>query len=803
MIIRTRWLKLIRDFDAIQGRVAMAVAAIALGIFAVSLIGTAYTILTREIARNYLATNPASAIVDFGTVDAKVIADVRKLAAISDVEATSIVTARIALRRDEWVPLLLFVIPDFKAMRISKVAPQAGAWPPPAGTMLLEREALKFLGRRLGDSVAVEMPSGEATSLVISGSVHDPALAPARQEQTAYGYVTPETFAAMGGQPAPERLKITVKDAVFDQAKVDAAVTSLAAVLVSTGDKIHAIQVPPTGRHPHQGQMTAVLSLFLIFALLALLLASVLVASIIDELLAQQVRQIAVMKAIGARRRQIAVLYLTGVSVLAGVALALGVPLGIWGGRGFADVIAKLLNFDIQSHAVPLAFVVALVAGGLAIPLAFAAIPINRAARLTVREAISDFRVSSFAGRDRIDGLLARIGGIDRTLLLSIRNAFRQRGRLMLTLVLLASAGGMFMASANVQAAWTYFVAASAQDRRYDLELQFSRYAGTGEVMRLVAALPDVAKAEAWNVTAAAIARPDGLMVVRTYPDGGHASLDFRALPSPAALGHLVLLAGALPRVDADDALVVNQGAWTLLGRPAIGARVALTVDGRTAAYRMSAVVRQIVTLPSAYVSAAAYAHVTATENRTNAIRITARDHDAASVNRLSKAIETALAGAAIPIAKSISAARMDSAVGGHVKILVVSLMSMSLLMAIVGLLGLASAQGISVAERTREFGIMRTIGGSHGVIIRNVVSEGLFIGLLSLVMAILIALPLTLGIGRLIGSMSFGLPLPLILSHAGLMTWLAILVIGSAAASLVPALRAARLTIRETLAHI
>ena len=805
MMVPTRWRKLFRDFDAIQGRIMMAVAAIALGILAVSLIGTAYTVLTREVSRNYLATNPASAIIDFGAVDPKVVEAIRGNPAISAVEATSIVTARIELHRDEWVPLLLFVIPDFGEMHINKITPQAGEWPPPMGTILMERVALKFLGRSLGDKVEVQMPSGRTTSVTVSGSVHDPALAPAWQEQMAYGYVTPETFAAMGGNPVPELLKVVVKDAIHDQGKVDATVTSLAAVLTKEGHSIHQIQVPPTGKHPHQGQMTAVLTLFLIFALLALVLASVLVASIIDGLLAQQVRQIAVMKAIGARWRQIAGLYLTGVLAIASVATVIGLPLGIVGGRGFSNVIAALLNFDIQSYSIPLTLVAGLVTGGVAIPLAFAFVPIDRAARLTVREAISDFGVSSAPGRDWIDGLLARIGGIDRTLLLSIRNAFRQRGRLVLTLVLLASAGGMFIASTSVQTAWDYFVASSAKDRDYDLELQLDRYGAITDLTTLVSNVPGVSKAEPWSVTSAAIARPDGLTVVRTYPDGGHASLDFRAAPTPENLAHLVLLQGSLPSDGQDNALVVNQGAWNQLGRPDIGDSVALTVAGRTATYRLAAVVRQIVTLPSAYVSEAAYQSATGTKNETNTIRIVADDHGAAAVDLLSKKIEATLSGASIHVVKSITEARMDmdSAVGGHVKILVVSLIAMSVLMAIVGLLGLASAQGISVAERTREFGIMRTIGGTNGVIIRNIVSEGLFIGLLSFIIAILLSLPLTMGIGRLVGTMSFGLPLPLMLSHSGLSIWLAILIVGSTAASLVPAFRAARLTIRETLAYI
>jgi putative ABC transport system permease protein len=803
MIIATRWRKLLRDFDAIQGRIAMAVAAIALGILAVSLIGTAYSVLTREISRNYLSTNPASAIIDFGAVNPKITAAVRKNISIEDAEAGSIVKGRVEIRPDEWVPLLLFVIPDFNTLRINRIAPEAGKWPPPSGTILLEREALKFLGRSLGDRIDIQTPSGRKISMPVSGTVHDPALAPAWQEQMVYGYVTAATYSGMGGDPTPELLKVVVKDAVHDQAKVDAVITSLAASLTKAGYPIHQIQVPPTGRHPHQSQMTAVLTLFLMFSILALILASVLVASIIDGLLAQQVRQIAVMKAIGARWRQIAGLYLTGVLAIASVATLIGLPLGILGGRGFANVIATLLNFNIQSYAISLTLVAGLAAGGVVIPLVFAFVPVNRAARQTVREAMSDFGTLSAPGGDWIDRMLAKIRGVDRTLLLAIRNAFRRRGRLVLTLVLLASAGGMFIASTSVKTAWDYFIASSAHDRNYDLELQLSDYAATGNLLGLIAGTPGVSKVEPWSVTPGARARPDGLTVVRTYPDGGHASLEFRAVPASTSLAHLVLLQGTSSSTADDDALVVNQSAWNLLGRPDLGDRVALAVDGRKTEFHLKAVIRQIVTLPSAYVSESAYQHATASQGKANAIRIVANDHNAAAVNELSKRIETKLAGASIHVVKSISESRMDSAVGGHVKILVVSLIGMSILMAIVGLLGLASAQGIGVAERTREFGIMRTIGGTNGVIIRNVVSEGLFIGLMSFVLAILVSMPLAIGIGRLVGTLSFGLPLPLMLSHSGLLIWLAILIVGSTAASLVPAFRATRLTIRETLAYI
>ena len=59
-----RWKKIIRDLQSAQGRMAMMVIAIAVSIFAVGMILTAYTVLSREMSRNYFGTNPASAFIN-------------------------------------------------------------------------------------------------------------------------------------------------------------------------------------------------------------------------------------------------------------------------------------------------------------------------------------------------------------------------------------------------------------------------------------------------------------------------------------------------------------------------------------------------------------------------------------------------------------------------------------------------------------------------------------------------------------------------------------------------------------------
>ena len=180
-----RWKKLLGDVNATRGRMLMMVLAIAVGVFGVGTILNAYAILTREISRNYINTNPASALLELDRVDDALVKAVRLRPEIAAAEASSTVMARLEFKPNEWMPLLLFVIHDFKKMQINTFTPETGAFPPPTGSMLLEREALRLIDSKVGKSLRVQTPNGAKLEVAIAGTVHDPGLAPAGQEQTA------------------------------------------------------------------------------------------------------------------------------------------------------------------------------------------------------------------------------------------------------------------------------------------------------------------------------------------------------------------------------------------------------------------------------------------------------------------------------------------------------------------------------------------------------------------------------------------------------------------------------------------
>lgn len=821
---RPRWRKLLGDLRANRGRVLMMTAAIAAGVFGLGAMLTAYSILTREITRNYAETEPASATIEMDAVDADLVAAARQQPGIADAEARGTLVARVRVAAD-WTPLLLFVIDDFAALRLNRFKSEAGAWPPPTGTVLLERSGLAMLGATLDAPLHIKTPHGGERTVVVSGVTHDSGLAPAWQERTGYGYITRETLAALGEPPVLDELRVRVAGPAPDRAAIEATTLRLVDWLKTRGHAVREIQIPPPARHPHQGQMQGVLALFIVFSALALLLAGILSANVIAGLLAAHGREIGVMKAIGARTSQISALYLVLMLVVGGVALAVALPAGLVTGMKFADMIATMLNFDLATHRVP-AWVFAVEAGAaFLVPLGCAAIPVRRACRTTVREAINDYGVKADSFGGGVERLLSASGNRNRLSIMALRNLLRRRGRLWLSLGLLAAAGGMFMAALNLGEAWRRMVARVYTDRFYDVEIRLNAAEREDTLQTALRDVPGLRMLEMWDYTTTAVAKPNQVDVVQTYPDGGHGSFVLLGTAPDTAAVRFPLLAGRWLRPDDTDAVVLNHRARAMtapthattevpghavpghlaagVSTPRqVGDRVTLSLGGKSATWTVVGVVEEIGSPAAAYVTRETYARAAGESGRAQMLRIASNAPDPEARLGTIRAIETALARAGIGVRVGLPLAELRTAMGDHVVVLQGTLVATAVLLGVIGLLGLASNLTMSVIERTRELGVMKAIGARPRTLRRLVVIEGRWIALLSCALAVPVAAAISLVLGRIVGAMAFSLPLPLAFSPSVLFLWAIALLVLAHLASALPARQAARLTVREALAY-
>jgi putative ABC transport system permease protein len=167
------------------------------------------------------------------------------------------------------------------------------------------------------------------------------------------GYITRETVQSLGGRPVLDELRILLEGNLMSTELIDAKAVELATALQEQGVKVQSVKVPPPGQHPHQGQILPSLRGFLSFASLALVLAAILVAAVLNAILARQVREIGILKAVGARSGQIGVMYGSLLVALGCASLAVGLPLGVVAAGHLAQRMADTMNFTVMSASIP------------------------------------------------------------------------------------------------------------------------------------------------------------------------------------------------------------------------------------------------------------------------------------------------------------------------------------------------------------------------------------------------------------------------------------------------------------------
>ncbi|CAG0935890.1 ABC transporter permease YtrF [Thermoflexales bacterium] len=796
-MLSPRWRKALRDLWLNRSRTSLVVAAIAIGVFGIAAVADAYAILPPQMAENYARTIPASATLWTDPLDEAFVQTVRERPEIADAEARRKVVGRIQIGPDEWKIIWLFVIRDFNDVRLDRFTPEAGTWPPVKGEILLERGALSVAHARIGDSAIVKIPEGPQRSLKLVGTAHAPGLAPAWMEGMAYGFITPETLEWLGGKPYLDELKITVAQNAMDEAAIRQTAYQLKAWLEQSGRTVYRIEIPKPGEHPHVTQMASFLYMLGAFGLLALVLSGFLVANTISALLAQQIRQIGVMKAVGGRTRQIMGIYFGMVLFLGGVALAIAMPLGMLVGRGYAQFVAEMLNFEIFSDAIPLPYFVLQAIIGLLIPIVVAAYPIYQGSRLTVREAITDYGVGQGKfGRSVSDRLLGRLRGLPRPFMLSVRNTFRRTGRLLLTLGPLAAAGVVFMAAMNISASLNATLAAKSAATRFDLQFRFSRSYPVDQIEQTIRETPGVLRAEAWG----------GARAVRVYADGTTGnSFDLIALPAHTELMTAgPLIAGRWLQPGDQNKLVINQTllAWREADLKA-GDVITLSINRQETSWQIVGIMQEeLITGPTAYANNEYFAKVThQTGYAANAVVVT-QAPDPEAVMAMSRTLEQKLANAGLDVYSDFKLAALLKALEEHFGVLYFLLMFMSMLVATVGGLGLISSMSLNVLERTREIGVMRATGAGTHAILRIVVTEGALIGGLSWMIAVVVAWPVSAYLSYNFGLIMFEAPLVFAVSPLGVVLWLGLVVGFAIGASFYPAWNASRLPVREALAY-
>ena len=130
--------------------------------------------------------------------------------------------------------------------------------------------------------------------------------------------------------------------------------------------------------------------------------------------------------------------------------------------------------------------------------------------------------------------------------------------------------------------------------------------------------------------------------------------------------------------------------------------------------------------------------------------------------------------------------------------ILIVFLFIMAAIVGVVSALGLSGAMSMNVLERTREIGVMRSLGASDMSVLMVFLLEGIFIGVASWIGGAIFAYPLSVILSNQVGDFAGARAVALHLPAGGVALWLFGSIALATIATFAPAHRASMLSVRK-----
>lgn len=794
-----RWNKVGRDLVVHKVRTVLVVLSIAVGIVAAAVMLGGRAILLRTLDQSFPASEPASISFYTSPFDDLLVAEVARQDGVVRAQGRHRLDASYRIAGGDWHNITIFAVPDFEHVRIGELDRVGGVAWPKKGELLVESASASWAGLTDGQDLEFDTGGADHPTLRVTGVVHDLNATIPIMTGRAVGYISYDSLPLLD-QPA----RGNQLDVVASPRMTETELSRLAArlrddVIGPRGVYVARSVVHTPGKHYIADILSAVSLLLAAIGVLTLFLSGFLVVNTISSLVSQQTRQIGVMKAIGARPGQLAAMYFVTVSAYGAGALLLALPLGGLGSRWLVDFGSGVLNFLVTDYVTPTPILLLELAVGLLVPLLAASVPVVAGMRMPVRLALYSQGSSSHSfGRGISDRILGAIRGLPRPVALALRGTFKRKGRLALTLSTLTLASAMFMSVASVRSAIDETTARISQHRDYDLWVDFTTNAPAAQVERDTLQVRGVVSAETWMFMDAARVRGDG---TESPP------LLLYGIPAKTDYFKPEIIAGRWLEPGDTDALVVDSLFTRNEPDIGVGSTVELKTGGSPGreslkrSWHVVGVVRGDFLQPYVYASRPYLDAITASGGGVRTVVVRTRAHDEASQKDVARRLATYLGDRGLPVGETLAQRTLQNMIGSSLNIVVVFLVIMATLLVAVGGIGLAGTMSINVLESTREIGVMRAVGASNGSIYQVFITEAVVVGLISWALGAIVAVPmswvLTLALGDAMGfALTWGF------SPAGVAAWLVFVVVISVLASLLPAYRAARVSVAEAIAY-
>jgi putative ABC transport system permease protein len=787
------WKKVWRDLWNNKLRTALIILSTTVGLVGVGIVFGLSGMMQSEMTASHFRSNPPHMFLYTGDdrLDQDFVEAVQRDRDTAAAEGQATLSFRWKLDGEtEWRDGLVIARNDYDKQSLFRIRLLEGRWPG-RHALAVERLSQSYFNLPVGTTIIAEIED-RTYHLPIKSVAHHSYTPPPQIEGTGTFVVNMQTMAWLSDQ---DEIGFNNLYVALDTYTPEAALETVKDVknrIENDGKEVPHWELFPPDRHWAQDIVSAVLLILGVLGGLSLALSGFLVINVTNAIIVQQVWQIGVMKVVGATSGQVVRVYMVAAAVYGLLSLAIAVPLSAIVAYYMAIWLLDIFNVILDQFQFAPSAVMVQVAAGLTVPVVSALVPALAGARITPHQAINSQGLAGNFGRGWLDRLLARIQQLPRPLALSLRNTFRRKVRIALTMLALTMGGIVFIMVTSVSSSFNNTLQMMISDFGLDAVAQFKRPYRVTKLVETAESVPGINHAEVW-------ARDSGQLTLANDEKFG---VGLWGIPADSQMFSPRLVKGRALIPGDQQAILLNSKIAAQRGFD-VGDEIELTINGKKNTWTVvGLVLSNRNNFTDNFVSFDALARTTASVNRGSHLVTRFAPDTPKSPTQLIEAVRAALLNRNFELNRVQSAQEVQLNDTEGLSIIMILLKSMVVLVVIVGSAGLMSTMSINVVERGREIGVIRAIGATSPSIVGIFVFEGMLIGLLSWLLALPFSYPGARFFSNIVGVELLELPLDFTYSLRGAGLWLVIVVTVSALASLWPALRAARISVRETLAY-
>jgi putative ABC transport system permease protein len=698
-------------------------------------------------------------------------------------------------------------VEDLATARVDQVFLKSGRWPR-EGEFVAEQSVLGAAPLHLGDTVTCRAQAGNPDrTLVLVGLVQSPSYPSASILDYLTFFAPSLDVKRLLGTAGSNSLLLKVNNLSRARETADEVVQLLDRRTISHGDA--TIRDPQN--YLGKRELDALLTLLFAFSAVGLATSGFLVANTLAAIVAEQVGEIGTIKALGGTRPQVLTIYFASALLYGIGGTALGLLLGTVLSWRLLAYIGSLLSLTTGFEIAPLALALGAVVG-LGVTLVGGALPSIAATSIPVKEALESYGITSTYGTGRVDRLILGLVALPPLAAMSLRNLARRKGRTIVTVFVIAVAVSVSLAAQSVSVSVDAAIDNLFKTYRADAWVWFGENVSTAFESSL-RSLPYVVSAETWSledawvtVTRSNRGSPTGMSGFRPLDPVPDREIAARArlwgLPAKTTLYQPNLVQGRWYQEGETDAAVISSDLAQAL-KLRVGDYTEVDTGGDTRWFRIVGIaVDNSVFLGSqvegkVFLSEDIVAQMDHRSGYATFFAVSLDRHDAVGVQGRLDQIAARFNQYQVG---SDSAAREVRGAKEQTRILTIALAAMSLLVGLIGALGVLNTLTLNVVERRREVGVLRVLGGSDASLIQAFLTEGLAFGLGGWGVGIALGYPLGAILTHIMESVLFHIDY--IFDARMVLISLVFALVLAGAASLVPALAAARLKVGQVLRY-